>query len=103
VAGIRWTRQALSDLEAIGDFIARDAPGIAQVFVDRIFDAVQRLERFPRSGRIVPEVGREDLREVLFGNYRIVYMLSDEEVSVLLVFHASRLFRASDLPEDARE
>lgn len=52
---VSWTAQALFDLEAIGDFIARDAPSFAQVFVDRIFDAVERLESFPKSGRVVPE------------------------------------------------
>ncbi len=47
MAQVRWTTQALADLEAIGDFIARDAPSFAQVFVDRVFEAVKRLETFP--------------------------------------------------------
>ncbi len=44
MASINWTTQALTDLEAIGDFIARDAPSFAEVFVDRVFQAVERLE-----------------------------------------------------------
>ena len=98
MARIRWTNQALADLEAIGNFIARDAPSVAQVFVDNVFEAVKRLEVFPRSGRRVPEIGQENIREILFGSYRIVYGIGEEEGNILTVFHASRPFRPSDLP-----
>ena len=59
MARIRWTNQALADLEAIGNFIARDAPSVALVFVDNVFKAVKCLEVFPRSGRVVPEIGQK--------------------------------------------
>ncbi len=98
MARVIWAPQALADLEAIGDFIAREAPRYAQMLVDGAFDAVQRLELFPRSGRIVPEIGQEDLREILYRNYRIMYVLSeDEEVEILTVIHASRSFGGIDL------
>jgi len=103
VARVRWSNQALADLEAIGDFIARDAPSVAQVFVERVFTAVKRLEAFPRSGRIVPEISQEDIREIIFGSYRIVYVVSDDEVNILTVFHAARLLRPSDLPGSASQ
>lgn len=96
MAKISWTAQALFDLEAIGDFIARDAPSFAQVFVDRVFYAVNRLEAFPKSGRVVPESNRDDLREIIFGSYRIVYLVNEDEVSILTVFHSSRLLKPSD-------
>lgn len=99
MAQIRWTSQALADLEAIGDFIARDAPSFAEVFVDRIFVAVERLGAFPRSGRALPEIGEENLREIIFGSYRIVYLLNSDEVSILTVFHSARQLRPSDLPD----
>ena len=98
MARIRWTNQALADLEAIRNFIARDAPSVAQVFVDNVFEAVKRLEVFPRSGRRVPEIGQEDIREIPYGSYRIVYVEGEEEVNILTLFHASRPFRPSDLP-----
>ena len=103
MACVRWSHQALADLEAIGDFIARDAPSVAQVFVERVFAAVTRLEVFPQSGRIVPEIGQEDVREIIFGSYRIVYVVSEDEVNILTVFHAARLLRPSDLPGGASE
>jgi addiction module RelE/StbE family toxin len=100
MARINWTSQALTDLEAIGDFIARDAPNFAQVMVDRIFESVERLEAFPRSGRIVPEINQENIREIIFGSYRIVYLLRDENVFILTVFHASRLLKPSNISQD---
>jgi toxin ParE1/3/4 len=103
VAHLRWSNQALADLEAIGDFIARDAPSVAQLFVERVFGAVKRLESFPLSGRIVPELDQENIREIIFGSYRIVYIVSDDAVNILTVFHSARLLRPSDLPGGAGE
>lgn len=90
MARIRWSNQALADLELIGDYIACDSPSLAQIQVERIFAAVERLSHYPRSGRIVPEMGRDDLREILFGTYRIVYSIDGDEVQVLTVVHSSR-------------
>lgn len=103
MARVSWTSQALDDLEAIGDFIARDAPSFAQVFVDRVFQAVERLENFPLSGRIVPEISQEDIREIIFGSYRIVYLVSEDEINILTVFHSSRHLRISDLTSELGE
>lgn len=71
MARISWTSQALNDLQATGDFISRDAPAFAQVFTDKVFDSVERLENFPRSGRIVPEINQENIREIIVGSYRV--------------------------------
>ncbi len=103
MARINWTSQALNDLQAIGDFISRDAPTFAQVFTDKVFDSVERLENFPRSGRIVPEINQQNIREIIVGSYRIVYLLTGDEVSILTVFHASRLLKASDLQSNVDE
>jgi plasmid stabilization system protein ParE len=72
VTVVVWTQQALDDVEAIREFIARDSPYYAKLTVERIMSSVDRLEHFPRSGRIVPERGQQTIREVLVGNYRIV-------------------------------
>ena len=66
MAQVKWTPQALDDLEAICLFIARDAPQIAAVFADRAFRATDRLANFPRSGRIVPEPKQETYSAVAF-------------------------------------
>ena len=56
MAQINWTSQALQDLELIADFIGRDTSSFAQIIVDRVFQSVERLENFPRSQRVVPEI-----------------------------------------------
>ena len=90
---IIWAPQAVQDLEAIRAYISRDSPQYADLFVERIVNAVGLLEGNPRSGRVVPEVGDELLREVLHGNYRLVYRLRGDIIEIATVFHGSRLFR----------
>lgn len=63
----------------------------------RITRATRRLEAFPYSGRLVPEIARPNLRELLVGNYRIVYRVDGDDVSILGVRHGSR--RLTDLPD----
>lgn len=103
MARVIWAPQALADLEAIGNFVAREAPRFAQVLTDGAFKAVERLEIFPRSGRVVPEIGDASIREILYRGYRILYIVSGEEaveeVKVLTVFHSSMPFGGeADLP-----
>ena len=91
-----WSPQALADLEAVGDYLAREAPAYAQTIVDGAFLAVERLDLFPRSGRMVPEIGDPELREVIYKGYRIIYFVGgpegDEEVKVLAVIHSTQQF-----------
>lgn len=88
-----WTRQAVEDVEAIKAYVARDSERYAALLVERLVAAVSRLETFPHSGRLVPEVGDEALREVIYGNYRLVYRLQVETAEIVTVYHAARLFR----------
>lgn len=88
-----WAPQAIEDVEAIRTYVARDSAHYADLLVERIVVAVGRLETFPRSGRVVPEVGDESLREVVYENYRIVYRVKPEVVEILTVFHGARLLR----------
>ena len=67
-----WAPQAIQDVEAIRAHVARDSAHYADLVVERIVAAVERLPDNPRSGRIVPELGDESIREVIHGNYRIV-------------------------------
>ncbi len=94
---IFWTRQSREDLRAVRAHIARDAPATAAAYVRKLRGAVGRLEQFPLSGEVVPEIGREELREVLQGNYRIIYRVSDRRIDILAVFHSSRIFDERDL------
>ena len=88
---VLWTLQAVEDVEAIRNFIARDSPHYAALMAERIVESVERLKEFPRSGRTVPELDREAYREVILGTYRIVYRLEADRAEILTVVHAARL------------
>jgi addiction module RelE/StbE family toxin len=97
MAVVTWTIQALDDLDAICEFIARDAPRYAQIFAIQAFEVVDRLEMFPLSGRVVSEIDRQEIREVILGNYRIVYRLKEDETEILTVHHGAQLLTANKL------
>jgi plasmid stabilization system protein ParE len=92
VTSLVWAQEALDDIEMIRSFIARDSEHYAALTVERIIHGLERLRDFPGSGRVVPEIGREDLREILLGAYRVVYRLEVGSVTVLTVVHSARLF-----------
>jgi len=94
VTRVIWTREAVEDVEAIKAYVARDSVRYATLLAERIVAAVDRLESFPESGRVVPEVGDESLREIIQGAYRIVYRIQAESVQVVTVYHAARLLGA---------
>ncbi len=96
MARLSWSPQALEDVEAIRRFIARDAPRTARTFVQRIFETVERLRRFPLSGGMVPELGSEEFREIRLKKYRIIYRVADAQaVEIVTVYHGSRLLDAA--------
>ena len=91
MAQVRWTPQAVDDLEAICLFIARDAPQMAAMFADRVLRATDRLASYPHMGRVVPELGIEAIREIILGSYRVIYRIRQDEVQVVTVHHGARL------------
>lgn len=88
---IRWSDIAEADLDQLYDYIARDVPYYAEQFIDRLIEAVGLLQDHPKIGRRVPEAeAREDVRELIFQSYRIIYLLEAEQVYILTVIHGSR-------------
>jgi plasmid stabilization system protein ParE len=85
VIQIRWTEQAVQNLEEIKSFIGRDSPSYAQAIVGRLYQAVTQLARFPDSGRVVPGRGVPEIRELVRPPYRIVYRRLPDAVEILLV------------------
>ncbi len=90
---IIWSPLAIDDVEAIRAYVTRDSADSADLLVERLVAAVERLEVHPLSGRVVPEVGDDTLREVIHGSYRIVYRVRSDLVEIVTVFHGARLFR----------
>ena len=91
MAEVRWTEQALDDLDAACEFIARDAPRSADMLAVRVTRAVARLADFPRSGRMVPERQQDDIREIIVRSYRVIYRLRADLVEIVAIHHGARL------------
>ena len=68
---IIWSPYAVDDLEAIYDYITKDSEHYARLFAQGVINAIERLEIFPESGRMVPEYNQKSIREIIFQNYRI--------------------------------
>jgi plasmid stabilization system protein ParE len=79
VQEIKWTKRAFADLYSIYEFIARDSKRYAQIQVEDIQNAVSKLNRFPMMGHYLPEFPHLPYREILVGNYRVLYRFEKEK------------------------
>jgi len=93
---LHWSPRAVGQAEAAFDFIADERPQAAAEWLDGLFERVRTLREFPTQGRRVPEARRDDLRELIYGSYRIVYRVDPEDVIILLVHHARMPMAADD-------
>ena len=61
------------------------------VYINTVFKTVQKLHKFPNIGRIVPEVNRNEIQEIIYKNYRIIYRLEKNRISILTVRHGKQI------------
>ena len=94
MAEVIWTEPALQELEAIAEYIALDNPAAASDLVKAVFDKTERLENFPKSGRIPPELPDSVYRELVVPPCRIFYREDEQRVLVLFVMREERQLRA---------
>jgi len=87
-----WTDNAISNLDEIGNYIAQNSERYAAITVQKLFEAVDILEQHPKSGRMVPEFENENIRELIRGNYRIIYEIVDEfRIDITSILHGAKL------------
>jgi plasmid stabilization system protein ParE len=87
---VRWSHEAVTDLEAIAGYISKDSAYYAAAFVEEILAVANSLDHFSERGRIVPEVGDGTIRELFVKGYRLLYKIGDDFVLVLGVIHGRR-------------
>jgi toxin ParE1/3/4 len=97
MARLIWTDPALRDLESIAEYIALDKPQAARVFVQKVFHAAERLVRFPKSGRIPPEIPHLPYREIVVPPCRVFYRLDGGTVYIVHVLRGEREVREETL------
>ena len=91
VKKVRWSPRAVAHLDDICTYIARDSELYASIFAAKVLSLVKELSRFPQLGRTVPEYNNKNLRERIYGHYRIVYRLKDDFIEVAAICHRARL------------
>jgi toxin ParE1/3/4 len=96
---IIWTQRSLNDLKSIAEYIAKDSVKYASLTLQRILEVTKYLETNTRIGRMVPDVGKNiKIREIILGNYRIIYKItSPQSVHILTVHHSSRKLKQTSI------
>jgi plasmid stabilization system protein ParE len=89
MAKIRWSREAELWLKEIFDYIEQDNPTTAGKVVSGIYDKAQLLSDFPELGHKYREEPEGDIRVLLYGHYRIAYIITDQYIDILGVFHGA--------------
>jgi len=88
---IKWTKEALLNIQEIEDFIFQDNQTAAINLTNKLISLVEDLIDFPKKGRIVPELSIDQIREILYKNYRIVYLIKKNSIEILTVFEGHKL------------
>lgn len=88
---MNWSPLAIGRLKEIAKYIASDNPVAAQRWVHKMFSLVEGLSEFPERGRLVPELNNRMIREIISGNYRIIYKFENREISILTVRHVKQV------------
>ena len=94
---VKWSPEAIEDLESIAEFIARDSEYYARAVVTEILSVSRNVREFPLIGRVVPEIGDERIRERFIYSYRLVYQVEFEQVLIVAVIHGKRVLE--NVPE----
>jgi len=95
---IKWTYQAKDDLKAIAEYVKLDSVRYAKLQVIRIKSRTHILKSHLQAGRVIPEIESEQIRELIEGNYRIIYkVISKAQVDILTIHHSARDFTKKDL------
>lgn len=93
---ITWSPKAISNLEDIANFIAKDSEYYGKLFVQKIIQLIRKLSDFPQFGRVVPEYNKENIREIIYQNYRIVYRVKETSIEIATVTHGAKKFNPSN-------
>jgi len=92
-----WSPLAVERAYEESRYIARAKPGAALIWLEGLFDSTDRLAEFPQSGRIVPEIGVPEYRELIYKSHRVIYRVQDKSVVILTIRRSRRLLDLSEL------
>jgi addiction module RelE/StbE family toxin len=94
---IIWSPLAVDRSSEIADYIAQDKPSAAEKWINTVFSKVEQLESSPEIGRIVPELNNAQFREIIYGNYRIIYRIEKKQISILTIRHGKQILPINEI------
>jgi plasmid stabilization system protein ParE len=94
---IIWSPLSIDRATEIAEYISLDNPTAAQKWIDTIFEKVESLKTSSKIGRIVPEIERNEIREILYGNYRVIYHIEKTSISVLTIRHGKQILPVDEI------
>ena len=97
---IIWSPLAVDRASEIAGYIAQDKPSAAEKWIETVFSKVEQLKSSPEIGRIVPEIRNNQFREIIYGNYRIIYRIEAEQISILTIRHGKQLLPIKEIVDN---
>ena len=94
---IIWSLLAIDRASEIAEYIYSDNPTAANKWIDDIFENVLILQTSPKMGRKVPEINRKEIREIIWGNYRIIYRIEKLNISILTIRHTKQILPIDEI------
>jgi len=94
---IIWSPLAVNRASEIADYIAQDKPSAAEKWIDTVFSKVEQLKSSPEIGRILPEINDSQFRELIYGNYRIIYRIETKQISILTIRHGRQILPINEI------
>ena len=94
---IIWSPLAIDRASEIAEYIAQDKPSAAEKWIITIFSKVEQLKSSPEIGRVVPEIRNDQFRELIYGNYRIIYRIEKTQISILTVRHGKQILPIDEI------
>ena len=94
---IIWSPLAIDRASEIAEYIAQDKPSAAEKWINTVFSKVGQLKSSPEIGRVVPEIRNDKFRELIYGNYRIIYRIEKTQISILTIRHGKQILPTNEI------
>ena len=94
---VKWSSLSAERIIDIIHHISEDNPNATRKLANNILTSIEKLTKFPKSGRIVPELGISKYREILVGTYRVIYSIVEDTIYILTIRHQKQLLSFKDI------
>jgi len=92
-----WSPLAIERASDIAEYIAQDKPEAAEKWINTLFSKVEHFVSSPEIGRVVPEIKNDQFRELIYGNYRVIYRIEKKQISILTIRHGKQILPIEDI------